>query len=333
MKTHALVFTLLLPFLVGFGGRRDNGPSWTTTKEPVELSVIFESAPIIPEWYQISGLYSVTHGDPADYVTISRLSNYIETAIPRIADQLGVPAGRVVHLYVSPNNESFREIQPGNPPRWADATAYPLRSLIFVRHPRSRIGTDEPLTQVIDHEITHILLGQAFDGQKVPTWLQEGMAQYVAKQYTAETTASIAKGMLGNNLMDFRELTMGFPRDPIRARLAYAQSADLIAFMANEYGSESLKILSRNLAAGKAAPAAVRAATGQDIDTVDKAWRKRLSTSHLWITPLVDDMVWFSLGGLLLVIGAIKVKRRNKKRLEALELEDRLRDLYMYPSF
>ena len=37
-------------------------------------------------------------------------------------------------------------------------------------------------------------------------------------------------GALGDDLLSLEELSMGFPADPLRAQLAYAQSADFVAF-------------------------------------------------------------------------------------------------------
>ena len=270
------------------------------------------------------GLYAAVAGDPADRAAVRRIAQHVEEAVPEIAQQLDLPTGRRIRVYLAHSQDEFEALQPGSPADWVDATAYPHRALIFLRAPRIRAGTAKPLEQVTDHEITHVLVEQSFHGAPVPRWLHEGIAQVVAREYSEQTTQAIAKGMLGDNLLTLGELVEGFPRDPLRAQLAYAQSADLVAFIRNEFGQVALQRLLREMAAGTPVRAAFREATGQSLDQVDAAWRARLERSKLWFPPLVSDSVWFALGGLILFGGWLRVRRRNRERRAWMEREEEL---------
>jgi hypothetical protein len=270
------------------------------------------------------GLYAAVAGDPADRAAVRRVAKHVEEAVPRIAEQLDLPTGRRLRVYVAHSQQQFEDLQPGSPDDWVDATAYPHRALIFLRAPRLRPGTAKPLEQVTDHEITHVLVEQSFHGAPVPRWLHEGLAQVVAKEYSQQTTEAISKGMLGDSLLTLGELVEGFPHDPLRAQLAYAQSADLVAFIRNEFGHPALQALLREMASGTPVRAAFREATGQSLDQVDAVWRSRLQRSQLWFPPLVSDSVWFALGGFVLVGGWLRVRRRNRERRAWMEREDDL---------
>lgn len=310
----------MLVFLIGAGS-----PSWTSASPPSTAVRALEAPPPWPEhWVVEEGLYAAVAGDPADRAAVRRVAQHIEQAVPKIAGQLDLPTGRRMRVYVAHTQEQFDGIQPGSPADWVDATAYPHRALIFLRAPRLRPGTAKPLEQVADHEITHVLVEQSFHGAPVPRWLHEGIAQVVAREYSEEITQAISKGMLGDNLLTLGELVEGFPRDPLRAQLAYAQSADLVAFIRNEFGQESLQRLLREMAGGAPVRAAFRDATGQSLDQVDAAWRARLQQSQLWFPPLVSDSVWFALGGLVLVGGWLRVRRRNRERRAWMEREEEL---------
>ncbi len=302
-----------------------NGPSWTSGPVPSTAVRALEPPPPWPEhWVVEEGLYASVAGDPADRAAVRRVARHVEQAVPRIADELDLPTGRRMRVYLAHSQQQFDQLQPGSPADWVDATAYPHRALIFLRAPRLRPGTAKPLEQVTDHEITHVLVEQSFHGAPVPRWLHEGLAQVVAHEYSEQTTQAISKGMLGDGLLTLGELVEGFPRDPLRAQLAYAQSADLVAFIRNEYGHQSLQVLLREMAAGTPVRAAFREATGQSLDQVDSAWRIRLQRSQLWFPPLVSDSVWFALGGLVLVGGWLRVRRRNRERRAWMEREEEL---------
>lgn len=284
-------------------------------------------APPFPEgWTERVGTYAVVAGDPVDLGTVRRVLRHVEKAIPRIAEDLGLPTGRRAHIYVARTAAQFRDLQPGPPDAWADATAWPGAALIFVRSPRLRPGTAPPLEQVLDHEIVHLLLGQTFRGSSVPRWLQEGVAQVVAGEYTPKTVRTLARRASGGGLIPLRDLTGGFPTDPLRAELAYAESADIVAFVRGRWGDEALRILVRDLAAGQAAGAAVRAATGESLEDVDRAWQAAVRPKGLLLPGLVDESLWWGLGGLLLVLGAIRIRRLTRRRRQRLVQEEAIED-------
>lgn len=183
--------------------------------------------------------------------------------------------------------------------------------------------------QVLDHELVHVLLGQAFKEKRPPQWLQEGVAQVFAGEYTLETADRIAEGMLGRGLFSLGELSHPFPRDPVRAQLAYAQSADFIAWLMSEYGSDVLPILVRESVKGASFEAALRRATGQSLASLDKAWSKRLENSWLWVRAVANDTVLLGLATIFLVVGYLRVKRRNRERLEDMARQDALEDRLM----
>lgn len=305
---------------------RPAGPSMSEEKvDPWALQG--QDRPPLPEgWQTMEGAYLRLHHDPADRGVALLLARHAARSLPDFADRLGVPTGGVIDVYLARTQDQFEELQPGAPPHWADGTAWPLRGLIFLRSPELRPGTDEPLTTVLDHELVHVLMGRAFQGRPVPRWLQEGVAQVYARQYTAATTETLAAGLLGRDLMTLEDLATGFPADPARARLAYAQSADLVAWMQNEHGPQAIPTLVRELAQGAGFGAAVKAATGQRLSQVDADWRGRLQQSGLWFTPLVSDTMMFSAAAVLLLVGGVGVRRRSRRKLEAMEAEERVRD-------
>ena len=286
-----------------------------------------EPAPPLPDGYfTVHGLYADVRAHPDDARVAHRLADHAAVAVPEIAARLGVGAGRPMIITLAHQARDFSALQPGHPPDWADGTAWPHRSLIFLRAPRLRPGTSDPLEQVLDHEIVHVLLGQAFGPRPVPRWLQEGLAQVVAGEYGPETIQTIARGSLGGGLLGLEDIERGFPVDAVRANLAYAQSADLIAFLTERHGDEVIPALVKQLAAGRPMPAAFRAVTGDDAQALDRAWRARLNDSPLRWTALAQGEVLLGLSSFGLFFGFLGARRRNRDRLARWDEEEALRD-------
>lgn len=305
----------------------DNGPTMRPLDESIDAAGLFAETPPPPAgWRTVEGLYTRIHAHPDDLGTARALAAHADESVPKLAAALGVPSGATVEVFLAPDTETFRTMQPGEPPKWADGTAWPTRGLVYLRSNSVRIGTDEPLTTVLDHELVHIILGRSFAPRPVPHWLQEGAAQLLAKQYSVELTDRLAAGLLGDSLLTLDELTGGFPRDPGRARLAYAQSADLVAHLQNTYGDDTLAQVTRGLAGGLSVDAALRQATGRSAYELDRVWRARLSQSPMWLKPLVSDTTILAVTGLVFIGGGVLVRRRRREQLARWEREEAIHD-------
>ena len=82
-----------------------------------------------------------------------------------------------------------------------------LASTRFMLHPRMIDRNDQTRDRLIRHELTHVALGLRDD--KVPTWLSEGIAEYVSVQPIATYRRMIAK----DALTDAEAGVDGLPRD------------------------------------------------------------------------------------------------------------------------
>jgi hypothetical protein len=315
------VFGVLLP-----SGRAEAAPGMRAPTAD-ELEAPFTPPPAPPAgWVTEGGVFAQVHARPDDGATAARLARHAEAAVPRLAEALGVPPGATIQVFLAPDHAQFLELQPGRAPDWADGTAWPSQGTIFLHAPRARPGTDEPLEQVLDHELVHIILGRAFAPRRVPHWLQEGAAQVLARQLRPELTERLAAGQLGDNLLSLDDLTRSFPADPVRARLAYAQAADFVAWLQNTHGDDALREITQALAQGESVEMALRGATGEDLRALDAAWRERLASTPIWLSPLVTDTALMGAAVGLLLIGGRGVRRRRAEVLARWEREEALQD-------
>ena len=304
----------------------DGRPGFSAMVE-VTVADALLAPPTVPDhWVRESGPYADLVGDERDRAVLRRLSRHLEGSLPRLAGKLGVPAVAGLHVYLAPDAASFESLQPGAPPDWADGTAWPQRGLIFLRAPRLRAGTATPLEVVLDHEVVHVLLGKAFGARPVPRWLQEGVAKVMANEYSPGMTDALASGLLGDSLIPLDRLVAGFPDDPVRAQLAYAQSADLVAFLRNRWGDEGLQVLIANMSAGHGFGPSLLAATGLSTNQLEEAWLGRLTSSPLWLKPLASDGFILGVGALIFVGGGTLALRRRRQQLDRMQAEDDVRD-------
>jgi hypothetical protein len=296
---------------------------------PVEVPTYTDwEGPTLPEhWISVQGLGFTIHGSAKHLALLDRLNAHGNTAVPRLARELGIPVGGGIDVYLTDSQEGFRTMQPGTAPVYADGTAYPSVGAIFLRHPSLRGGMARPLEQVLDHELVHVLLGRIFTPQVVPRWLQEGMAQVYAGEVGPEISERISKGLLGREPFGLNSLTVGFPDDPHLADLAYAQSADFIVWFRGTYGDETLRHVVRQMASGRTARHAFHGATGRTLDQISDVWTQRLhAQTSLAVSPATFEGSLWALGGVLLLGGGFMRRRTFRKRMVEWEEEEEALD-------
>ncbi len=323
MRTLRRLLLMVALVLGLMGGQQASAAEWVSSPQPVEE---VPPPPLPAGWIAVRGPFLVVHGRPEDRPQLTRLARHGARSLPRLAQELGLPLGHTVHVALPTEQVQFRQLQPGAPPHWADGTAWPQHGWIFLRHPRLRPPGATPLQTVLDHELVHVLMGRAFDPNRAPRWLDEGTAQVFAGELTPDTTRRLARGLIGRDLYTLQELDWGFPRDRAGAQLAYAQSADFVAFFRAEYGDDAFRVLLRELSKGAEIQGAVRVSTGLFLEDVDQAWRSRLSRPRLVLSALgAVDTVWF-LTGVLGFFGVIVVHIRQRRRRRRIIEEERLEE-------
>ena len=322
------MITAMLLFITALFSAPTQAQAWEAASV-VDVSVALEPMPELPNTYMADpGLYATVHARPADRHTGKQLSDHAVQVVPELAERLGLGTGRSMNIVLAHDQSDFENLQPGTTHDWADGTAWPQRSLIYLRAPRARSGKSKDLEQVLEHEVVHVLLGQAFGRRPVPTWLQEGMAQYFAGEVTPDLPKRIARGMVGGGLMSLNQLSYGFPHNPQRADLAYAQSADLINWIASEYGEASLRTLIQQMSRGESMNSSLYAATGATSTELELAWQSRLKDSGLWLSAFMAEGSFFVLVIPLAFWGAWRLRKRQRATLARWEEEERRRAAY-----
>jgi len=290
--------------------------------------VLEDAPPRVPEgWEKVTATYLDVWGTPDSLPVRLALSRHGSESLPRIGEDLGVAIGRTVHVVLAPTERAFFEMQPGGAPEWADGTAYPSLGQVFLKEPVIR-GTARPLEQVLDHELVHVLLGRAFAPQTPPRWLQEGVAVVYSGEHGPDAARVIAKGAAAGGLLSLDELTAGFPSDPGRAQLAYAQSGDFVAYLRAEYGDDAVREVVAAMRGGADVRAALRKATGLYLEDLDRQWRLPLerSGSAFWLSSALSQEVWWFGAASLAAVGLVMARARIRRRLDRLRREEAIRD-------
>ena len=235
-----------------------------------------------------------------------------ETCIAELSILTGLRPTHRIRLYLADTQEQF-EALVGEPESFAvQGRADQGRDVIVVR---TTAGAS--MTNLLAHEITHVLVGQALEGSgsRAPRWLDEGFAEWAADAVTPGDQRR--RPAIRGRIYSLSDLASAFPRDPAGADLAYAESRSFVDFVQDKTGDRGLRRLIPALRATKSVEAAFVSAYGKPLKDFENEWGPEFAAGvgrGIDIDPLTAIFMVVSL--LFLIVIIVRVRRQRRRRKE-----------------
>lgn len=206
------------------------------------------------------------------------------------------------------------------------AFAVAERELIVLDH--TRLTDPTALRATLKHELCHLLLGRHIPRDRLPRWLNEGVAQWssdgLSELLAHQEQVSLPAAAASGRLFSLSALSDGFPNSRSGLALAYAQSRSVVDYLVREYGREGLLALLNALKAGDPLPAAVQTALGISPSQLEAGWKESLADTPAWLLFLAQYLyeLIFVGAALATVYGFIRLRLRQKRYAAGLDEED-----------
>lgn len=251
----------------------------------------------------------------------------------RITTDLGAPIDETLLVRIGRNPEEMAALAPPEapPPAYAVGVAYPEVDLVVLTLTAPETWERPELREVFSHELAHVALHRAVqDGEiprSLPRWFDEGVAVHEAGERSMERVEVLWQGTVGDALIPLDELD-GFPSRPHAVNLAYAESADFVAWLVrrHEDGPEQLRQLLSRVRGGLAFEPAVALTFSTSLGQLEEEWKTALHERYT-LAPLLlgGGLAWVLIG--VLVVLAFRKKRLTSKRvLQRWSEEERIED-------
>jgi hypothetical protein len=252
---------------------------------------------------------------PQDEGIAGRLIGGLPKALRRVADELGVARDQELEVRIARSPIEMARLAPDRapPPAYAVGVAYPALGLIVlsVVDPQSYFPPN--LSDVLTHELSHILLHRAAGQRPLPLWFVEGLAVHQAGEQRMSRVQTLWEAAVVDEVLTTTELSSRFPTRPQQVNLAYAQSADLVEYLLRSEANRSYLVkLLREVKAGRSFEQALLTAYGVDLPYLEHEWRRSLSERYR-VLPLVltGTALW---GGIAVLVVVAFVRRRKDQR-------------------
>ena len=143
-------------------------------------------------------------------------------------------------------------------------------------------GFDATVTGTVSHEFTHLLVAEAAGGTSaaVPSWLNEGLAEYGNIDQTDDYDAALRYGIYTRRIRPLWYLR-SFTGEPEDILIAYGQGKSVVNFMVRQWGEERISLLFDAVRETNDIDAALLRVYGVDQHGMDTAWRRSLGLDPL----------------------------------------------------
>jgi hypothetical protein len=228
-------------------------------------------------WRTLTGSTVRVHWYRGDDAFGKRALGIGEEAVARIGKLLGVAEREPVDFFIySEENAFYDALGPGTRENVGGQANPEIRTLFALITP-AEIDARWVAT-VIPHELSHLVFDTAVANpyHEPPTWLNEGLAVYLAQGYEADDRSQVRAAVESASLMPLSALTGMFPTTRARFSLAYAESVSAIDHLVRTHGTAALVTLVRAYADGVSDDEAFTRALGIDVATFEAAWLAEL---------------------------------------------------------
>lgn len=245
---------------------------------------------------------------------------------PQLAMQLGVDLEPSIDIRIAVNPDDMNALAPPGRslPAYASGVAFPAEGIILLSFTAPETWIRPDMETLLVHELSHVALHRALNGHAVPRWFAEGLAIAHSGEHSLARIRTLWAASLEGGLIPLRELSSGFGARHGEVDLAYSQAADFVGFMMDtEARAAQLRALSGRLAAGEAFQPAFAAAYGTSLADFEYSWRVHVAQRFgRWPSILSGLTVVWALAALLLVVGYLRVRGRQRRTLQRWALEE-----------
>jgi hypothetical protein len=177
------------------------------------------------------------------------------------------------------------------------------------------------LDNVLKHEMVHLMLHHHIRGERLPRWLDEGVAQRIsdgiAELLVVPRRSVFQQALLTGEYIQLRDLAYGFPAGKKYLILAYEESRSFVDFIVEHYGENALFEILEFLKDGNDLHQAFAASLNASPEEIEALWIRHQQKQSTWFTFLATHLYeyLFVMGAILTIAGFIRfiIKKRNYK--------------------
>lgn len=259
---------------------------------------------------------------PGETAWVQDIIGRASAARSLINEVTGDPFLTRIRVIITPDRTAFlRLVGP-----WAEnsaAVAVPRENIMIINGDVMRAGPPATLGTTLLHEMAHLYLGVSTP-RPLPRWLDEGLAQIMAHEGTAEGIATLTWAKWLRGIIPLRDLERSFPVEGNRQRLAYQESLSIAQhIIEHEYGG-SLPAFLNSITGANAENEIARFWNPLTRDVLETRWRQSLTARGNWVTLVLSSGLFWGFAAVLSLVAYLVIRHRRRALRREWDEEERI---------
>ncbi|RAL23564.1 hypothetical protein DL240_05240 [Lujinxingia litoralis] len=256
---------------------------------------------------------------------IAHLDGDADLLVAALERRLGLETMANIDVYLLHDMNTYFEWQGAEyrPSSWAVGLSLSDRSTVLVRHGVGSAGEPIDIKKTFVHELAHVAVDRARQGQHVPRWFNEGFAVLHAEEWTPERSDTLTRAASTGSVMPLASLDRYFPPHHQSVSLAYAQSFHFVRYLEQRFGDDLFAEMMARVREGVPFHQALEQASGHSLAALERQWRDELEEGVSFWAILGDaNGLFFGATLFFLVAFGVRVVRRRRQARMLAEDDD-----------
>ena len=273
--------------------------------------------------YAVSTQVDIFKIQAPDEDLLRKTSAIMISAKVELEQLLGSKIEDTITVLIAENRHDFDTATFGGVPDWGVGVAVSSKRLIAVMSPVGE-NFDQPFPEILRHELAHIALHYRTNGNRIPRFMNEGIAMLFAHQWGFNDELTLARAKLTGSYLTLAEIDQVNVLKTGQAHIAYAQSYQAVKYIIDTFGTQTLAQILDGFKAGYDRDYVFQEVLGTDFAGFDKMFAVHLSNHYHWLMLFTDpNVLWIGLA-LLFIVGFLLVRKRRKNVYKKWEEEEKL---------
>jgi hypothetical protein len=196
-------------------------------------------------------------------------------------------------------------------PSWIAGFAHSATDTVVLFPSRSIRYPHDSLEAVLRHEVAHILIARAANGQPLPRWFNEGLSMAAERTWHFGDRRQLAWALVTGAPIQMDRVDALFHQGPSEAAAAYSLAGAFVRHVIDVYGPDAPGRILRTVADGEHFANAFLRTTGKSLSEAEREFHADLISWQRWIPLLTSPFVLWGFVALL-ALYAVRVRRRRR---------------------
>lgn len=253
-----------------------------------------------------------------------RVVSLIDQNLNKMVEFYNIEMNFPVTIIIVESSDDFKLFSQSSLPDWTGAAYLTSHDIILLKN-QTLVNSKLNFEKDFRHELSHLFFQKKFQGENIPLWYNEGLAEYLSgESIDLHSGLVLSNAIWAKTIIPFNMIDSLLFFSQQRAELAYAQSLSAVLFLKEKLQDKKKWEDFQEAIVQDGWSSTFLSYMNIDEIDFEVAWYRSIDAKYRWLFILnIENLIWVALL-LVLILGMYLIRYRNKKLLKKWEYEEQI---------